>query len=341
MDSDSDAFLTGYKHVAMPDLSESRLHDNSTIYVKSISLDLIPFQERGLEIYDSTALLLASFCNILGLYCASSDIMVGILSVGGVIPSRLRWDADSMLWGDLVDNSRRSLDGSAGAKFTESELKANLVLEKDQSPFTALFGLEGSEDLHIPGDFCRIPVLLFNPSAGLLSFRTSSCLIHPSAADQLLSQILVLSVYAARNPTSKISSPPPYPVGLASAVECRSTDARASVYGHIRPVAIATDFILPYVQAYSDAPAVCWYPTLSVDPKDKFDPETLSYGDLHVQANKLARYLISRQLKPEDRVAVCMDRNPLFHIVLFGVLRAGGCYVPVCTKKLYFLCSLI
>ncbi|KAG0707677.1 hypothetical protein DFH29DRAFT_1053034 [Suillus ampliporus] len=314
MNSDVHMFLTGYQHVAFPDLSDSRIHDNSATYVKSVTLDLVPFQERGIDLPGSAVLLLASFCNILGLYCASSDIIVGVVSPGGPVPSRFRWDAE-MVWDNLVDEARRSLDGTAGSKFTESELKSELGLKMDQSPFTALFVLVGPENLHIPDD--SLPLLSFDTSAALLSIRTSSRLI------------VVLSAHAAQNPTSKISSPPLYPADFASAVECLSTDARASVYEHIRPVAIATDFILPYVQAYPNTPAVCWYHTLSAGPKDKLVPETLSYGDLHVQANRLARYLISRQLKPEDRVAVCMDRNPLFHIVLFGVLRAGGCYVPI------------
>ncbi|KAG1756694.1 uncharacterized protein EDB91DRAFT_31035 [Suillus paluster] len=328
MNSDVHTFLTGYQHVAFPDLSDSRIHDNSATYVKSVSLDLVPFRERGMELPASAALLLASFCNILGLYCASSDIMIGILLPDGLVPGRFCLDAE-MVWDNLVDEARRSLDGITGPKFTESELKSELGLKKDQSPFTALFILDGPENLHIPDDSLRSPLLLFDSSAALLSFRASSRLVHPSVANQLLSQIVVLSVHAAQNLTSKISSPPPYPADFASAIECLSTDARASVYKHISPVAIATDFILPYVQAYPNAPAVCWYHTLSAGLKDTLVPETLSYGDLHVRANRLARYLISRKLKPEDRVAVCMDRNPLFHIVLFGVLRAGGCYVPI------------
>ncbi|KAG2157195.1 hypothetical protein DEU56DRAFT_8353 [Suillus clintonianus] len=328
MDSlDVHMFLTGYQHVSYPDLSDSRNHDHSASYIKSISLDLVPFQERGIDLPGCAALLLASFCNILGLYCASSDIVVGILSGDTILPGRFRWDAEAV-WRDLVDEASRSLDRTAGPNFTESELRSELGLKEDQSPFTALFVLDGLESLHNP-DFQSSPLLLFDPSAALLSFRTASRLVHPAVVDQLLSQIVVLSVHAAQNPTSKISSPPSYPAVFTSAVKCLSTDARASVYDHIRPVAIATDFILPYVQAYPNAPAVCWYHTLSAGPRDNLVPETLSYGDLHVQANRLARYLISQQLKPADRVAVCMDRNPLFHIVLFGVLRAGGCYVPI------------
>ncbi|KAG2349803.1 hypothetical protein BDR05DRAFT_923562 [Suillus weaverae] len=327
MDSDVHMFLTGYQHVAFPDLSDNRIHDHSAIYVKSTSLDLVPFQQRGIDLPGSAALLLASFCNILGLYCASSDIMVGIISAGTIIPCRFCWNAETV-WGDLVDEARRSLDRIAGQNFTESELKSELGLKEDQSPFIALFVLDGPENVHI-SDVLMYPLLLFDPSAALLSLRTSSRLVHPAITDQLLSQIVVLSAHAAQNPISKISSPPSYPADFVSAVQCLSSEARASVYEHVRPVAIATDFILPYVQADPNAPAVCWYPTLAAGPRDNLVPETLSYGDLHVQANKLARYLISRQLKPEDRVAVCMDRNPLFHIVLFGVLRAGGCYVPI------------
>ncbi|KAG2158199.1 uncharacterized protein EDB93DRAFT_1077366 [Suillus bovinus] len=321
-------FLTGYQHVAFPDLSDSRVHHNSTTYVKSASLDLVAFQQCGIDTPGSAALLLASFCNILGLYCASSDILVGILSAGATLPSRFRWNAETV-WGDLVDEARRSLHETASPNFTESELKSELGLKEDQSPFTALFVLadSGPENVYIPDDL-RSPLLLFDPSAALLSVRTSSRLVHPAVADQLLAQIAVLSVHAAQNLISKISSPP-YPADFASTFQCLSSEARASVYGHIRPVTIATDFILPYVQADPNALAVCWYPTLPAGPRDNLVPETLSYGDLHVQANKLGRYLISQQLKPEDRVAVCMDRNPLFHIVLFGILRAGGCYVPI------------
>lgn len=341
MDLDVHALLTGYQHLAFPDLSDSRVHDRSTTYLKSASLDLMAFQDCGIDIPGSAALLLASLCNILGLYCASSDILVGILSAGTILPCRFCWNAETV-WGDLVDEARHSLDRIAGPNITESELKTELGLNEDQSPFTALFVLDDSrpENAYIPDDLLGSPLLLFNPSAALLSVWTSSRLVHPAVADQLLSQIVVSSVHAAQNPISKISSPPPYPANVASAVQCLSSEARASVYQHIRPVTIATDFILPYVQVDPNALAVCWYPNLAAGPRDNLVPETLSYGDLHVQANKLGRYLISQQLKPEDRVAVCMDRNTLFHIVLFGILRAGGCYVPVGIKKLSSLYAL-
>lgn len=320
--------LTGYQHVAFPDLSDSRIHDHSATYVKSASIDLMAFQECGIDLPGSAAMLLASFANILGLYSASSDILVGILSAGTIIPCRFYWNPETV-WRDLVDVARRSLDRVAGPIYTQSELKDELGLKEDQSPFTALFVLDGPENVCIPDDLLKSPLLSFDPSAALLSFWTSSRLVHPDVADQLLSQIVVLAMHAAQSPISKISSHPSYPADVASAMQCLSTGARASVYGHIRPVAIATDFILPYVQADPNASAVCWYPNLAAGPRDSLVPETLSYGNLHIQANKLARYLISQQLKPEDRVAVCMDRNPLFHIVLFGILRAGGCYVPI------------
>ncbi|KAG1753410.1 hypothetical protein EDB19DRAFT_829035 [Suillus lakei] len=277
MDSAMHMFLAGYQHVAFPDLSDSRIHDHPATYVKSTSLDLVPFQERGMDLPGSATLLLASFCNILGLYCASSDIMIGVVSADRILHGRFCWDAETV-WGDLVDETRRSLDRTAaGPNFTESELKSELGLKEDQSPFIALFVLDGPQNVHIPDDLLRSPLLLFDPSAALLSFRTSSRLVQPAVTDQLLSQIVVLSVHAAQNLTSKISSPPSYPADFTSAVQCLSADARASVYEHIRPVVIATNFILPYVQADPNAPAVFWYQTLAAGPIDKLVPETLSY----------------------------------------------------------------
>ncbi|WP_052688261.1 AMP-binding protein [Xanthomonas sp. MUS 060] len=46
-------------------------------------------------------------------------------------------------------------------------------------------------------------------------------------------------------------------------------------------------------------------------------------------ANRLAHCLIERGLRPRERVALWFDRSPDFLIALLGVLKAGGCYVPL------------
>ncbi|MCB0015794.1 MAG: amino acid adenylation domain-containing protein, partial [Anaerolineales bacterium] len=50
---------------------------------------------------------------------------------------------------------------------------------------------------------------------------------------------------------------------------------------------------------------------------------------LNRRANKLAHYLRSAGVGPETPVAICMARSPEVLVAIWGILKAGGCYVPV------------
>ncbi|WP_245672135.1 non-ribosomal peptide synthetase, partial [Nocardia anaemiae] len=66
-----------------------------------------------------------------------------------------------------------------------------------------------------------------------------------------------------------------------------------------------------------DAPAVIYRDT------------TLSYRELDARARDLARDLVRRGVGPESLVAVAMRRSIEMVVAIFGVLRAGGAYVPI------------
>ncbi len=57
--------------------------------------------------------------------------------------------------------------------------------------------------------------------------------------------------------------------------------------------------------------------------------ECLSYGELNAQANRLAHHLIGLGVKPDDRVAICVERSLEMVIGLLAILKAGGAYVPM------------
>ncbi|WP_454843557.1 non-ribosomal peptide synthase/polyketide synthase [Pseudomonas gorinensis] len=61
----------------------------------------------------------------------------------------------------------------------------------------------------------------------------------------------------------------------------------------------------------------------------KFDAQTLTYGELDRQANRLARALIARGVGPEVRVAIAMPRSAEIMVAFLAVLKAGGVYVPL------------
>ncbi|WP_176563048.1 non-ribosomal peptide synthetase, partial [Pseudomonas sp. ICMP22404] len=59
------------------------------------------------------------------------------------------------------------------------------------------------------------------------------------------------------------------------------------------------------------------------------DAEQLSYAQLNHRANQIAHRLLALGIRPDDRVAVCMDRSTDMVAALLGILKAGAAYVPL------------
>jgi amino acid adenylation domain-containing protein len=55
----------------------------------------------------------------------------------------------------------------------------------------------------------------------------------------------------------------------------------------------------------------------------------LHYKELEMKANQVANYLISQGVGPDQRVALYFNRSQEMLIAMLGVLKAGGCYVPL------------
>ncbi|MGY4306193.1 amino acid adenylation domain-containing protein [Bradyrhizobium sp. USDA 4369] len=55
----------------------------------------------------------------------------------------------------------------------------------------------------------------------------------------------------------------------------------------------------------------------------------LSYAELNAQANRLAHHLRGLGVRPDDRVAICIERSPEMIVGLLAILKAGGAYVPL------------
>ena len=55
----------------------------------------------------------------------------------------------------------------------------------------------------------------------------------------------------------------------------------------------------------------------------------LSYQELDRRANRLARYLRQFDIKPDTRVAICLEPSIELLVAIFAVLKAGGAYTPI------------
>ena len=92
-----------------------------------------------------------------------------------------------------------------------------------------------------------------------------------------------------------------------------------------------------------------WNETEAKYPKDKFiqelfeeqvektpdavavvcGDENLTYGELNRRANQLAHHLRALGVRPDARVAICVERGLALVVGLLAVLKSGGAYVPL------------
>ncbi len=59
------------------------------------------------------------------------------------------------------------------------------------------------------------------------------------------------------------------------------------------------------------------------------DGTVMDYAELNRRANQVAHWLIAQGIKPDDRVAICVERSAAMVVGVLGVLKAGGAYVPL------------
>ncbi|WP_245521730.1 non-ribosomal peptide synthetase, partial [Rhizobium leguminosarum] len=60
-----------------------------------------------------------------------------------------------------------------------------------------------------------------------------------------------------------------------------------------------------------------------------YEDDSLTYGELDRRANRLAHHLANLGIKPDDRVAICVERSIEMVVGLLAILKAGGAYVPL------------
>ncbi|WP_237574112.1 amino acid adenylation domain-containing protein, partial [Mycetohabitans sp. B7] len=60
-----------------------------------------------------------------------------------------------------------------------------------------------------------------------------------------------------------------------------------------------------------------------------YEDQTFSYAQLNARANRLAHQLIEWGVKPDARVAICVQRSAALVVGLLAILKAGGAYVPL------------
>ena len=60
-----------------------------------------------------------------------------------------------------------------------------------------------------------------------------------------------------------------------------------------------------------------------------FENKQLTYRELNKKTNQLAHFLLSKEVKPDSLVGICVERSLEMIVGLLGILKAGGAYVPI------------
>ncbi|MDE1462996.1 non-ribosomal peptide synthase/polyketide synthase [Spartinivicinus poritis] len=60
-----------------------------------------------------------------------------------------------------------------------------------------------------------------------------------------------------------------------------------------------------------------------------YGKQAVNYTDLNKQANQLAHYLVEQGVRPDNIVAICLERSIDLMIAILAILKAGGAYLPL------------
>ncbi len=60
-----------------------------------------------------------------------------------------------------------------------------------------------------------------------------------------------------------------------------------------------------------------------------YEEQEISYNELNERSNQFANYLLSKGVKAETLVPICIERSPEMLIGILGILKTGAAYVPV------------
>ncbi len=60
-----------------------------------------------------------------------------------------------------------------------------------------------------------------------------------------------------------------------------------------------------------------------------FEDESLTYSELNIRTNQIASYLISKGVKKDDLIGICLDRSIEMISGILGIMKAGAAYLPI------------
>ncbi|MCX4750207.1 amino acid adenylation domain-containing protein [Kitasatospora sp. NBC_01287] len=292
--------------------------------------------------------LLAAFQALLARHGGQRDFAIGSPVAGRIhrelegvvgsfvnmLPIRARLEPE-LTFGQLISRVReRTLDAYAHQEVPFEQMVADLTVERDVSRsavFQATFAFQNygdraarpassgldAEGFGFEGTSTHFDLALYMDErpdglGGLFTYRTD--LFDPATVERLAERFELLVTAAVADPDQLVCRLP-----VLTAAERTAVLADWAI-GPELPAegpATLTALIAATVAATPDAPALV------------FEDEVLSYRELDRRANRLARRLRESGVRPDDRVAICLEQSPELAVGLLAALKAGAGYLPM------------
>ncbi|MEU7041024.1 amino acid adenylation domain-containing protein [Streptomyces varsoviensis] len=250
---------------------------------------------------DLAALLLAAHARVLATVTAERELNTGQVRAAGTSPAALRLTVADSTWGELV----------ARASALESEPRepgssAEIVCD--------LSGLEGpGPETDELGDGTLVRVAFAADGAGLsLRVLFDRATLNEEYAARLTGYHLTALRLLAADPEA-----PHHRQSLLSPAE---TETQLHGLSGPRAAPPTGTFVDAFEERVRDAPGR----VAAAHGADQW-----TYGELNARANQYAHALLAAGTRPEDVVAVVMDRGLDWIAAALGVFKAGGVYLPV------------
>ena len=162
-----------------------------------------------------------------------------------------------------------------------------------------------------------LSLTLYDTEPGLSGdLAWSTDLFDEPTIRRLLEHLTLLLGAMAASPTLRISELP-----LAGEAELAQILTEWSGAG--RSTAPVSDGLLLHELLARTAERVPDHPAV------RFRDEVLTFRELDARADLLARWLVRQGVGPEVPVALCLERSTDLAAAVFGILKAGGAFVPL------------
>ena len=213
----------------------------------------------------------------------------------------------------LVEVQRWSQVPEGGALFESLVVFENFPV--DQVVAEAAGDVNG---LRVRGNFVRdsgnYPLSLTAEATATLalSLRYDRTLFDAETAERLVGHLEVVFAAMASGPERRLSE-----LSLLRESERAQVVTAWNATAAEFPRLCAHELFAEQAARTPDAPAVA------------FADRVLTYAELRRRANRLSHYLRRLGVGPEARVGMCMDRSAEMVVAIFGILGAGGVYLPL------------